>query len=249
MRESSARPARRSRTYRAARITILALFAALASTLALWREAEPIRLRMRLNPMTGAELWQLRCPPPRRSSVRFAALDATLAEAHRFMASGRLDRSLLEYQSALQHWGEHPLLLAGLGRLYLAERDRPKLRRILRRLESLEPSLTWLRLLQAEEQLLAGSLGRARSLLEPLQWAGAPVQARARLFLAALAVGRGERELARRLVDSVREAELDLADSRSAYRRLLKSLGEPASDANGGEQRERSPAATLSPSN
>jgi hypothetical protein len=189
------------------------------------RPAPRPRLEVRLEPLRGVELWSATSATPMASKIRFRGLDAQLEAAHESLVGGLPDHALLQYEAALQRWGEHPLVLAGLGRLFLALRDRPKLKAVLRRLEQLEPGLPELRLLRAELELLEGHNDSSEALLVDLKDSGPPVQARARLLLAALRFERGEIVEARRLAESVAETELDLPDSRTAYKRLIAALG------------------------
>ena len=64
----------------------------------------------------------------------------------------------------------------------------------------------------------------ASVLLHRVVDAAPQVAGRARLLLASFAYERRELQLARRLLDSVDEADLDLPDSRSALQKLRRAL-------------------------
>jgi hypothetical protein len=217
---------------------VAGLGAALAAggALWLWCDTRPgpsrpaPRLVVQLRPEALAELWQPQALGPRPSAYRYAALEELLRQALAQLQEGRIDRAALTHDEALERFGRHPAALASLGRYYLLTRDPSRLRGVLAELEVLEPHYAPLGLLRAEWHLLRGESGAAQALLEPLQDVEPPLGSRARLLLAMLAFRAGDAARARRLVDSVRESELELHDSKSAYSRLKSALrGEPLS--------------------
>jgi tetratricopeptide repeat protein len=220
-------------------VSIAVAVALLAGSLLVWsrfgrnaglpKDSLPVHpgVEASLGTFSSKELWQPAALPPRASSLHFEKLEEALAQALQDLQSGKIDRALLEYLGAVSSWQEHPAALAGLARFYLVQRDWGKFRHALDELERVDASYPALRLLRAELAMNEGNPARARPLLESIQSAGPPVQARARLLLAAIALQQHQTELARSLVDSVDRTELMLVDSQEAYDRLVVAVGKP----------------------